>query len=258
MKLRHSLVFALGLGVSLAAYADTPNAEGDAAEVQTEAAAMPSTDSVAAEAPAAPAVEDPVVAYLESARAAMEVAGGEETARQIYREAIAAFPTDKRPWLGLAQSYYELSDFGNAILAAQEVVVRDPEDDVAHGILAISGLRVSTMALGSMRESGELNDAARREAEIMARNLQVLFGKDNNASRSQAASREAAIAAAREAAAQRRVTPAPAERPRPQAERRAAPAPRAAAPRAAAPAPAPRAAAPAPAPAPSNPFGALR
>jgi len=222
--------------------------EGDAAAVvQTDA---PAPDAVTATAEPS-AAADPMLDYLGRARAAMEVAGGEETARQIYREAIAAFPTDKRPWLGLAQSYFELSDFGNAILSAQEVVIRDPEDDVAHGILAISGLRVSTMALGSMRESGELNEAARREAEIMARNLQVLFSKSPNNTRPQPAA-----AAARETAAPRRAAPQPTERARPQAEapvRRAAPAPRAAAP-----APAPRAAAPAPAPAPSNPFGALR
>jgi tetratricopeptide (TPR) repeat protein len=166
----------------------------------------------------------------------MEVSGGEETARQIYREAITAFPTDKRPWLGLAQSYFELSDFGNAILAAQEVVQRDPEDETAHGILAISGLRVATMALGSIRESGDINASARREAEIMSRNLRILFGSPEKAA-------EKETPAARRATAPVRSRPAPAQAARP-----------APAPRAERPAPAPR---PAPA-APSNPFGALR
>lgn len=170
----------------------------------------------------------------------MEVSGGEETARQVYREAITAFPTDKRPWMGLAQSYFELSDFGNAILAAQEVVQRDPEDETAHGILAISGLRVATMALGSIRESGDINASARREAEIMSRNLRILFGAQEKAA-------EKETPAPRRAAAPVRNRPAPAVQP----EQAARPAP---APRAQRPAPAPR---PAPA-APSNPFGALR
>lgn len=184
-----------------------------------------------------------MVDYLDRARSAMEVSGGEETARQIYREAITAFPTDKRPWLGLAQSYFELSDFGNAILAAQEVVQRDPEDETAHGILAISGLRVATMALGSIRESGDINASARREAEIMSRNLRILFGAQEKAA-------EKETPAPRRAAAQVRTRPVPAAEPEQAAK--PAPAPRAQRPRR--PAPAPR---PAPA-APSNPFGALR
>ncbi len=264
MKLKNALVLSMGLGFALAGCANTaldaPQTSAEAAppvvEGSTEAAeaALPVEGAVATES-AAPAEVDPVVPYLDRARSAMETSGGEETARQIYREAISAFPTDKRPWLGLAQSYFELSDYGNAVLAAQEVVQRDPDDEVAHGILAISGLRVATIALGSIRESGDINDAARREAEIMSRNLNVLFGaRDNN--RNGAAQDSAASSAnvVREVVVPRRAQ-APATPPR-AAQRTARSRPQA--PAAAAPAPV-RRPAPAAAPAaPSNPFGALR
>jgi hypothetical protein len=249
MMVRNALALALGISVTLAGCATTAtddqfaqqtpgweaNAPAESKPAENDAAQGTASTETAPTKPV-----DPVVDYLDRARSAMEVSGGEETARQVYREAITAFPTDKRPWMGLAQSYFELSDFGNAILAAQEVVQRDPEDETAHGILAISGLRVATMALGSIRESGDINASARREAEIMSRNLRILFGAQEKAA-------EKETPAPRRAAAPVRNRPAPAVQP----EQAARPAP---APRAQRPAPAPR---PAPA-APSNPFGALR
>lgn len=259
MMFKNAFVLTLGLGITLAGCATTDTNSpllntGSTWEqpqsTATEGDTTPDASDPGADT-AAPAV-DPVEDYLSRARAAMESTGGEEIARQIYREAISAFPTDKRPWLGLAQSYFELSDYGNTVLAAQEVILRDPEDETAHGLMAISGLRVATIALGSIRETGDINDTARREAEIMSRNLRVLFGErngngasNNTATRSQAPVRETSPPPAR------RVAPAPA--PAPVARPRPAPAPAAAAP---APAPVRR---PAPAPAaPSNPFGALR
>lgn len=269
MMVKNALVLALGIGVTLAGCATTPTEPGSTAAAPgwdqtnaapptsaeaTSAADVQATDSQAPDAPPSEATAppvDPVVEYLDRARAAMETSGGEETARQIYREAIGLFPADKRPWLGLAQSYFELSDYGNTVLAAQEVVLRDPEDETAHGLMAISGLRVATIALGSIRESGDINDTARREAEIMSRNLRVLFGERGNGANGNTTSRAAAaVAREREATpAPRRIAPAPVTRQRPTP-----------APSAAAPAPAPvRRPAPAPAPAaPSNPFGALR
>ena len=253
MMFKNALVLALGIGVTLAGCATTPTEPGSTAAApgwdQPNAASPTSPDTPPSQTAAQPV--DPVVEYLDRARAAMETSGGEETARQIYREAIGLFPADKRPWLGLAQSYFELSDYGNTVLAAQEVVLRDPEDETAHGLMAISGLRVATIALGSIRESGDINDTARREAEIMSRNLRVLFGERGNGANGNATGRaSAAVAREREATpAPRRIAPAPVTRQRPTP-----------APSTAAPAPAPlRRPAPAPAPAaPSNPFGALR
>lgn len=172
---------------------------------------------------------EPLTEILGRAQALEKLDGGRERARLLYRDAAKAYPTDKRPWLRLAQSYFDVSDYGNAVLAAQEVVQRDPADTVAHGLLAVSGLRVSTAALSALRGQNKLNTSTRSEAEDMARNLRTILGEP------------VLVPKPDEAAA-----PLPAVRP---AVRRVRAAPRPATPQA--PAAAPRAPA-------ANPFGALQ
>ncbi len=114
---------------------------------------------------------------MSRAQAAEGLEGGRERARLIYRDAAKAYPTDKRPWSRLAQSYFDAADYGNAVLAAQEVVQRDPADSTAQGLLAVSGLRISTAALSALRGQNGLNTSTRSEAEDMARNLRAILGE---------------------------------------------------------------------------------
>lgn len=120
---------------------------------------------------------EPLSEYLSRAQAAGAAEGGRERARRIYREAAQSYPADKRPWLRLAQSYFDAADYGNAVLAAQEVVQRDSADSVAQGLLAVSGLRISTTALSALRNQNNLTNSARSEAEDMARNLRAILGE---------------------------------------------------------------------------------
>ncbi len=120
---------------------------------------------------------EPLAEYMSRAQAAEALDGGRERARLIYRDAARAYPTDKRPWSRLAQSYFDAADYGNAVLAAQEVVQRDPADSAAQGLLAVSGLRISTAALSALRGQNNLNTSTRSEAEDMARNLRAILGE---------------------------------------------------------------------------------
>ncbi len=120
---------------------------------------------------------EPLAEYMSRAQAAEGLEGGRERARLIYRDAAKAYPTDKRPWSRLAQSYFDAADYGNAVLAAQEVVQRDPADGTAQGLLAVSGLRISTAALSALRGQNGLNTSTRSEAEDMARNLRAILGE---------------------------------------------------------------------------------
>lgn len=126
---------------------------------------------------AAPATVEPLSELLDRAQAASAQEGGREQARQLYRDAAKAYPTDKRPWLRLAQSYFDATDYGNAVLAAQEVVQRDAADETAQGLLAVSGLRISTTALASLRERSGLSKTTRSEAENMALILRTILGE---------------------------------------------------------------------------------
>lgn len=184
--------------------------------------------AVAPDAPPAPAPQlQPLAETMsEAAKARDERLTAKE--RDLYREAARNYPAAKEPWARMAESYFEAGDYGNAILAAQEVMQRDRSDAVGAGVLAVSGLRVSTQALGVLRsQSTHLAPDARTQAETLAKTLRELLGETV-------------------------LVPQPAEAPAHQ------PPPRRAAPR-----PAPSALTPAPAPAPKpppakNPFDALK
>lgn len=130
-----------------------------------------------AEARPLPSKLEPLSELMARAQAAEAVEGGRERARLVYREAAKVYPTDKRPWSRLAQSYFDAGDYGNAVLAAQEVVLRDANDTAAQGLLAVSGLRISTAALSALRTQNGLNTSTRSEAEDMARNLRSILGE---------------------------------------------------------------------------------
>lgn len=123
---------------------------------------------------------EPLTEFMDRAQTTEAVAGGRERARLIYRDAAKSYPTDKRPWLRLSQSYFDAGDYGNAVLAAQEVIQRDAGDSVAQGLLAVSGLRISTTALAALRTQNSLTSLSttnRSEAENMASVLRSILGE---------------------------------------------------------------------------------
>lgn len=111
----------------------------------------------------------------DAARARQE--GSRTTERDTYRKAAQAYPTSKVPWLRLAEGYFEAADYGNAILAAQEVLQRDASDRVATSLLAVSGMRVSTSALAALRDGQDLNADTRRQAEEVVKSLREVLGE---------------------------------------------------------------------------------
>lgn len=177
-----------------------------------------------APAPAAPAVQT-LQQYLQDAAVAAN-AGRKEQARDMYRAAAKSYPASKEPWLKLAEDYFDAANYGQAILAAQEVLQRDPADNLANSILAVSGLRVSTTALTALRQRAGLSAGTRNEAEGLTRTLREVLGERELVPRP-------SVAAPAEPPAAVPARP----RPRPAAAPTPAPAP-AAAPRPPAPAPA--------------------
>jgi hypothetical protein len=199
--------------------------------------------------PPAPAPQvQPLAEYMtEAAKARSERLVGKE--RDTYRTAARLYPTSKEPWAKLAEGYFEAADYGNAILAAQEVLQRDPADPLAASVLAVSGLRVSTNALSTLRtqNNNSLPADTRSQAEGLTRTLRELLGETVLVPPPADAAAPAATAAPAPA---RRPAPRPAAPPKPAAPV-AAPAP------ATAPAPA-KAPAPAPKPVEKSPFDALK
>ena len=135
------------------------------------------TPSKPDEARPAAAVSEPLGEYLARAQALEASEASREQARQVYRAAAKAYPADKRPWLRLAQSYFDARDYGNAVLAAEEAAQRDSSDVTAQSLLAVSGLRISTAALSVLRSPSQMTSSTRQEAEGMAQNLRSILGE---------------------------------------------------------------------------------
>ncbi|MFG6447100.1 hypothetical protein ACG0Z6_02455 [Roseateles sp. BYS180W] len=129
-----------------------------------------------------PTPVEPTVAPLEqfmSEAAKSRQEGARTSERETYRKAAQAYPTSKEPWLKLAEGYFESGDYGNTVLAAQEVLQRDASDRVATSLLAVSGLRVATTALASLRQSQdqEINADTRRQAADLVKSIREALGE---------------------------------------------------------------------------------
>jgi tetratricopeptide (TPR) repeat protein len=126
-----------------------------------------------AAAPVQPSLEELMQRAQNSAKE-----GRREAARIEYRDAARAYPAVKAPWVKLAEDYFEANDYGNAILAAQEVQQRDPQDVLAQSILAVSGLRVSSAALIALRDqTSGVPSSTRDQAEALTRTLREALGE---------------------------------------------------------------------------------
>jgi tetratricopeptide (TPR) repeat protein len=104
-------------------------------------------------------------------------AGHKEQAVTAWKQAAAAYPADKTPWSNIAQARFDAGQYGEAILNAQEVLVRDPNDRLANSIIAISGLRLSTRALADLSRQNNLSGSIRTESQDLAKLLRESLGE---------------------------------------------------------------------------------
>jgi len=103
--------------------------------------------------------------------------GKREEAVGLLRAAAGLLPASKEPWARLAKLHFEASDYGNAIVAADEVLQRDPADRVAKSVRAVSGLRVAAGSLHDLRSDEKLVGSARADAVQLARVLRETLGE---------------------------------------------------------------------------------
>ena len=126
------------------------------------------------------AVQKPVTPSMEDMLAKASQASGsgqKEQAVTLWKEAAVAYPADKAPWTNIAQTRYEAGQYGDAIVSAQEILVRDPNDRLANSIIAISGLRLSTRALADLSRQNNLSGSLRTESQDLAKLLRESLGE---------------------------------------------------------------------------------
>ena len=116
-------------------------------------------------------------ASLAAADAAV-AAGQADKAYALLKGASQAFPTDKTPWVRMAQMRFDSNNYGEAIVHALEALERDPDDTLAHSLAAVSGLRVSSKALGDLARKNKLNGDVKSEAQDLAKLLRASLGED--------------------------------------------------------------------------------
>ncbi|MTV39604.1 tetratricopeptide repeat protein [Duganella radicis] len=125
--------------------------------------------------------EKPQAATLDRALAdadAALAAGQTDKAQSILKTAATNHPTDKTPWLHMAQIKFDRASYGEAIMNALEALQRDPNDKLGNSIVAVSGLRLSTKALADLSQQNNLNGSLRSEAQDLARLLRTSLGEE--------------------------------------------------------------------------------
>lgn len=132
----------------------------------------PKKDDVAARL----AVQEQVNENLAAADKAQKLGKTDQAMEQLDL-AIKADPSVKAPWLKKAQIHFDARQYGQAITEAQEVLQRDVNDLTAKSILAVSGLRVSALALEQLRKANEVNGSTRSEAESVAKLIREALGE---------------------------------------------------------------------------------
>ena len=128
----------------------------------------------------APAQAAPAIVSMDEwmARGDAAVQEGDHTkARDAWRAAAKDYPTAKQPWLKLSEDYFNAADYGNAVLAAQEALQRDPHDRLANSVLAVSGLRLTAGSLAALRDDGAYAVGSRDEAVAVTHSLREALGE---------------------------------------------------------------------------------
>lgn len=119
-------------------------------------------------------------ASLESSLAAAETElakGKREQAVALLTEAAQANPTSTVPWLKIANVWFEAGNYPSSILAANEVLQRDPASQEAKSLLVVAGLRVAAGAVSGLRPSGNIGVNVRTDAENLTNSLRDVLGE---------------------------------------------------------------------------------
>ena len=153
---RHAFIFSLSLLAAFAAAQTTPPAESKPADSKATDSRSPQSK------PAQPRKGDRAAAYYHYMVAHMyeeqvTIYGRSELANKAmeeYRQAIEADPSSEFLTSGLAELYVKTGRIRDAVLEAQDILKRDPNNIEAHKLLG----RIYLRSLGDMPGNGNGSD----------------------------------------------------------------------------------------------------
>lgn len=109
-------------------------------------------------------------------------AGRPDQAYAMLKDAAASHPADKAPLLRIAQMRFDEKNYGEAIVNGLHALERDPNDMLAYSLVAVSGLRVSSKALGDLSLKNGFTGSVRSEAQELASLLRTTLKEPISAS----------------------------------------------------------------------------
>jgi len=133
-------------------------------------------------APASKLAIQPTVPVTPSFDAMMKLAsdyisaGQTENALVQLKSAAKAFPVNIEPWQKMAQIKFDNANYGEAIVFAEQALIRDPADSLSNSIVVVGGLRLSTKALATLKDHNSLNGSVKVEALSLATLLRESLG----------------------------------------------------------------------------------
>jgi outer membrane murein-binding lipoprotein Lpp len=86
-------------------------------------------------------------------------------------------PTSGVPWSAIAKLRFDQKRYGPAIVAADETLQRNPDDDVAKSVRVVSGLRIAQQSLADMRKNAVLSGKAKPDARALAEAIRTTLGE---------------------------------------------------------------------------------
>lgn len=95
-----------------------------------------------------------------------------------FEEIARRNPSKGEPWSYIAKIRFDQQKYGQAIVAADETLSRDPDDFVAKTVRAVGGLRVAMQSLADVRADALLAGNARPDAVALAEAMRETLGQD--------------------------------------------------------------------------------
>ncbi len=103
--------------------------------------------------------------------------GRRDQAIALLNQAAKESPTNVAPWLKIANIWFDEGNYPSSILAANEVLARDGDNQEAKSLLVVAGLRVAAKAVQGLVPHNPVNPNARQEAENLTKSLRLALGE---------------------------------------------------------------------------------
>lgn len=114
---------------------------------------------------------------MAEAEKALEQKSADQAVAQ-FEEIAVRNPSKGLPWSYIAKIRFDERKYGQAIVAADEALSRDPDDFVAKSVRAVGGLRVAMQSLADLRADALLAGNARADAVALAAAMRETLGQD--------------------------------------------------------------------------------